>query len=177
MPTMATLIRITSMSDTTRPELSRGTDHPDFERRVRESFGRQQAMTTIGASLGRVAAGEVEVILAYAPAVTQQHGFIHGGIVAMIADSSCGYAALSLMPKDAAVLTTEFKINLMAPAKGERLIALGRVVRPGRTLTVCMSEVFAEEAGSPQIHCADDRVDDDGAGEQRPAGLEHDTEK
>ena len=117
------------------------------ERRVRDSFSRQQAMTTIGASILAVRSGEVEIVLPFAQALTQQHGFIHAGITAMIADTACGYAALSLMPADAAVLTTEFKVNLLAPARGERLTAIGRVVRPGRTLMVCLGEVFAEDAG------------------------------
>jgi uncharacterized protein (TIGR00369 family) len=80
--------------------------------------------------------------------LTQQHGFIHGGVVTMLCDTACGFAALSLMPEDAAVLTTEFKINLLAPAQGERFIASGRVVRPGKRLMVCLGEVFAEAAGT-----------------------------
>lgn len=101
----------------------------------------------IGASLVAVREGEIEVALPYRPEVTQQHGFVHGGVVGMIADVACGYAALSLMPEGAAVLTAEYKINLMAPAKGERLVAIGRVVRRGRKLMVCLGEVFAEEGG------------------------------
>ncbi len=120
---------------------------PQAEQRIRDSFARQQALSLIGARLLAVRAGEIEVALPYRPEVTQQHGFIHGGIVGMIADVACGYAALSLMPAGAAVLTAEYKINLMAPAKGERLIAHGRVVRPGRRLMVCLGEVFAEDAG------------------------------
>ncbi len=119
--------------------------NPAAERRVRESFGRQGVMDTIGATLTAVRSGEVEIALPYAAPLTQQHGFIHAGVVAMICDSACGYAALSLMPADAAVLTTEFKINFMSPAKGECLIAVGRVVRPGRKLMICLGEVFAEE--------------------------------
>jgi uncharacterized protein (TIGR00369 family) len=119
-------------------------DVAQFEKRIRASFARQQAMVTIGASLSAVRKGEVEIVLPFAPKVTQQHGFIHGGVVAMIADSACGYAALTMMPADAAVLTIEFKLNLLSPAKGERLRALGRVVRPGRKLFVCLGEVFAE---------------------------------
>jgi uncharacterized protein (TIGR00369 family) len=94
-----------------------------------------------------VSAGEVEIEMPCAPHVTQQHGFVHGGVVTMICDSACGFAALSLMPMDAAVLTTEFKINFLAPSKGERLIARGRVVRPGKKLMVCLGEVFAEDGG------------------------------
>ena len=120
---------------------------PQVERRIRESFARQQAMATVGARIEAIRAGEVEILLPFAPALTQQHGFIHAGITAMIADTACGYAALSLMPKDAAVLTTEFKLNLLAPAKGERLIAVGRVLRPGKKLMVCIGDVFAEADG------------------------------
>ena len=118
---------------------------PAVERRVRESFARQQAMATIGAAMADVREGMAEIVLPFSPALTQQHGFIHAGIVALICDTACGYAALSMMPEDAAVLTTEFKINLLSPAKGERLIATGRVVRAGRKLFVCMGEVFAQQ--------------------------------
>lgn len=103
-----------------------------------------QTMTTFGASLKAVRKGEVEIVLPFAAALVQQHGFIHAGVLATIADTACGYAALTLMPNDAAVLTTEFKINLLSPARGERFMAYGRVVRPGRKLMVCLGEVFAE---------------------------------
>jgi uncharacterized protein (TIGR00369 family) len=116
--------------------------------RVRASFAKQTIMTTIGASVASVKKGEVEIILPFSDKVLQQHGFIHAGAVATIADSACGYAALSVMPDDAAVLTTEFKIHLLSPAKGERLRAVGRVVRAGRKLVIAMGEVFAEEGGS-----------------------------
>lgn len=121
---------------------------PETERRVRDSFARQQAMATIGASVAAVRRGEVEIVLPCRPEITQQHGFVHAGVIAMIADNACGYAALTLMPVDAAVLTTEFKINLLSPGKGDRLFAVGRVVRPGRKLMVCVGDVFAEEAGA-----------------------------
>jgi uncharacterized protein (TIGR00369 family) len=119
----------------------------DFEERVRKSFGRQPMMHTIGASLGRIAAGEVEIAMPVAPRFCQQHGFVHAGIVTTIADTACGYAAFSLMSASAGVLTTEFKVNLLAPAAGERLLAVGRVVKPGRTLTVTQGEVHAESRG------------------------------
>lgn len=119
-----------------------------IERRIRDSFGRQQAMATIGATLAAVRDGEVEVVLPHRAANTQQHGFVHAGVIAMIADNACGYAALTKMPADAAVLTTEFKINLLSPGTGDRLIAIGRVIRPGRKLMVCLGEVFAEAAGA-----------------------------
>lgn len=121
---------------------------PEVERRCRDSFARQQAMKTIGASVHSVSVGEVELVMPFSDRFTQQHGFIHAGIVTMLGDTACGFAALSLMPPDAAVLTTEFKVNLLSPAKGERFIAHGRVVRPGKKLMVCLGEVFAEEGGT-----------------------------
>ncbi len=117
------------------------------EQRCRASFARQQAMTTIGASVLSVDTGAVELAMPFDVRFTQQHGFIHAGIITMLCDTACGFAALSLMPADAAVLTTEFKINLLSPAKGERFVAHGRVVRPGKKLMVCLGEVFAEEGG------------------------------
>ena len=120
---------------------------PRAEQRCRASFARQQAMTTIGASVLSVDAGAVELAMPFDERLTQQHGFVHAGIITMLCDTACGFAALSLMPADAAVLTTEFKINLLSPAKGERFVAHGRVVRPGKKLMVCLGEVFAEEGG------------------------------
>lgn len=111
--------------------------------RVRASFDKQSFMRTLGASLIRVAPGEVEIAMTVAGHLCQQHGFVHAGAVASIADSACGYAALSLMAPGVGVLTAEFKINLVAPASGERLLARGRVVKAGRTLTLAMAEVFA----------------------------------
>jgi len=100
-------------------------------------------MHTLGARLVSVAPGEVVLELPYQEPLTQQHGFLHAGAVASIADSAAGYAALSLMPADAGGLSVEFKVNLMAPAAGERFRATGRVVRAGRTVTVCTAEVEA----------------------------------
>lgn len=114
--------------------------NPDFERLVRESFLKQAVMATLGATLARVAPGEVEIELPYRAALTQQHGFLHAGIVATVLDSSCGYAAFSLMPAGAGVLSIEFKVNMLAPAKGDRLVARGRVVRAGRTISVCQAD-------------------------------------
>ena len=122
---------------------------PDSAVRVAASFSKQGLMATLGATLGRIAPGEVEIALCPSPEIGQQHGFVHAGAVAAIADSAAGYAALTLMPGGTGVLTTEFKINLLAPAQGDRLVARGRVVKAGRTLTLAQSEVFAEtEAGS-----------------------------
>ena len=121
---------------------------PGWEARVRASFARQTVMTTIGARLGRVAPGAVDIELPFRADLCQQHGFLHAGIVTTIADTSCGYAALSLMEPDASVLTVEFKLNLLAPARGERLLARGRATRPGRTLTVCQADVVAVQDGA-----------------------------
>ena len=126
---------------------------PDFEARVRASFARQPVMALIGARMARIAPGEAEIELPYRADLTQQHGFFHGGVTSTIADSAGGYAAFSLFPADASVLTVEYKINLVAPAQGERLRAVGRVLRPGRTLTLCDLEVFAVEAGGSKL-CA-----------------------
>ena len=122
--------------------------NPDFEECVRDSFSRQGIMELIGARLTRVEPGLVEIELPYRADLTQQHGFFHAGITSTIADSAGGYAAFSLMPAEASVLTTEFKINLLAPAEGELLRAVGRVVRPGRLLTVCEVDVFALKDGA-----------------------------
>lgn len=123
-------------------------DQREREARVRDSFAKQTIMTTIGAEVLTVRPGEVEIMLPFSNRILQQHGFVHAGAVATIADSACGYAALSLMPRDAAVLTTEFKINLLAPAKGDRLRAVGRVIRNGKTLVITLGEVFAETGGA-----------------------------
>ena len=119
---------------------------PDFERRVRASFAKQAAMHTLGATLERVAPGEVELALPFRDDLTQQHGFLHAGIVTAVVDSACGYAALSLMEPGAAVLSVEFKVNLLAPARGTRFRAIGRVVRAGRSLTVVTGELRAFES-------------------------------
>jgi uncharacterized protein (TIGR00369 family) len=116
---------------------------PEFEERVRQSFGEQQVMGLIGASLARIAPGEVEIELGFRPDLTQQNGFLHAGIVSTILDSACGYAAYTLLPVGVGVLTVEYKINLLAPASGTRFRARGRIERPGRTLTVCTGEVIA----------------------------------
>jgi uncharacterized protein (TIGR00369 family) len=126
---------------------------PDFEARVRASFARQGAMRLIGAELTRVEPGAVTIELAHRPELTQQHGFFHAGMTSTIADSAAGYAAFSLFPAGSSVLTVEFKINLIAPADGERLVATGRVKKPGRTLTVCEFEVVALKGGKPTL-CA-----------------------
>jgi uncharacterized protein (TIGR00369 family) len=113
-----------------------GEDLAALQRRVGDSFARQAAMTTLGATLGEIAPGRVSVLLAHRAALTQQHGYLHAGMLATALDTACGYAAFSLMPADAAVLTIEFKINLLAPAKGPRFRFEGQVVKPGRTISV-----------------------------------------
>jgi uncharacterized protein (TIGR00369 family) len=123
---------------------------PDYAARVARSFAAQGLMATIGACLERVAPGEVEIALPVSAAVSQQHGFVHAGAVAAIADSAAGYAALSLMPPSAGVLTAEFKINLLAPA-GDRIVAVGRVVKAGRTLTLAQAEVHAQAGGARRL--------------------------
>jgi uncharacterized protein (TIGR00369 family) len=120
---------------------------PAYADRIARSFAKQGIMSTFGASLLRVAPGEVDIALVVGPAVSQQHGFVHAGAIATIADSAAGYAALTLMPATVGVLTAEFKINLMSPGKGERLVASGRVVKPGRLLTIAQAEVHAESGG------------------------------
>jgi uncharacterized protein (TIGR00369 family) len=124
---------------------------PAFEARVRASFAKQGLMATLGAYLTRVSPGEVEIALPPSPAVAQQHGFVHAGAVAAVADNAAGYAALSMMPPGAGVLTTEFKINLVAPAAGELILARGRVVKAGRTLTLAQAEVVARRDGAEKL--------------------------
>ena len=123
-----------------------------FEQRVRASFARQRLMTTIGAELTSVSPGEVVIELPFREDLTQQHGYLHAAITTAIVDSACGYAAYTLMPADAAVLTVEFKVNFLAPAAGRRFVADGRVTKPGRTLTVTMGDVVAlTDAGQKTI--------------------------
>ena len=117
---------------------------PQFAARVRASFGRQKAMALIGARLTAVEPGATEIALAYREDLTQQKGFVHGGIIGMIADTACGYAAFSLMPADCSLVTVEYKINILAPARGA-LVARGEVVKAGRSLTVARAEVYAED--------------------------------
>jgi len=122
-----------------------------IEKRVKDSFARQTVMATIGASITRVEQGEVTIELPFRSDLTQQHGFLHAGVVTMIVDTACGYAALTRMPASAAVLTAEYKVNFLSPAEGEKLIARGRVLKPGRTLTVCFGEVHAKKDGKEKL--------------------------
>ena len=124
---------------------------PLFEERVRASFERQAFMATLGARIVSVAPGDVVLELPFHQNLTQQHGFLHAGVVAAMADNACGFAALSLMPPGAAVMSVEFKINLMAPAAGSVFKATGRVIRAGRTLTVCSGEVAATSGDREKV--------------------------
>lgn len=121
------------------------------EKRIKDSFARQTAMATIGAFITRVEKGAVTIELPFRSDLTQQHGFLHAGVVTMIVDTACGYAALTQMPASAAVLTAEYKANFLSPAEGEKLIARGRVLKPGRTLTVCFGEVHAVRNGQEKL--------------------------
>jgi uncharacterized protein (TIGR00369 family) len=125
--------------------------NPGFDARVRESFARQAAMRTLGATLAVVKPGQVEITLPWAEPLTQQHGFLHAGMVATALDSSCGYAGFSLMAADAAVLTIEFKINLLAPAQGQSFRMVGTVIKPGRTVTVCEGHAYAIDGGQEKL--------------------------
>ncbi len=116
---------------------------PNYEQRVRDSFARQQFMATLGASVARVTPGEVLIAVPFGAALTQQHGFLHAGVVASVIDSACGYAALTLMEPGAGVMSVEFKVNLLAPAAANRFVAVGRVIRAGRTITACQGELRA----------------------------------
>ena len=127
--------------------------NPDYESVVRQSFERQRMMATLGVSLVHLAPGEVDLRAPFAPEFGQQNGYWHAGAVASLADSANGYAALSLASPGSDVLAVEFKINLLAPARGAAFLAQGRVVRPGRTLTVCLAEVFSIE-GPPRAPIA-----------------------
>lgn len=115
----------------------------DYESRVRESFARQKLMQTIGATMPEVSPGEITIELPFREDLTQQHGYMHAGIITAIVDTACGFAAMTLTPPGAEILSVEFKINLLSPAKGERFIARGQVIKAGRTLIVCEGEASA----------------------------------
>jgi uncharacterized protein (TIGR00369 family) len=119
----------------------------EVEIRIRESYARQRAMHAIGAALQTISPGEVTICLPFSPELTQQHGFFHAGIVTMIVDTACGYAALTTMPPGAAVLTVEYKVNFLSPAMGQTLVARGQVLKAGKTLVTCYGEVLAENEG------------------------------
>jgi uncharacterized protein (TIGR00369 family) len=124
---------------------------PAFASRVRDSFARQRLPATLGATLERVAPGEVDIRLPFREDLTQQHGFFHAGAMTTVVDTACGYAALTLMPRDAAVLTVEFKVNLLAPGRGQAVVARARVLKAGRTLTVAAGDVVAIDRGEEKL--------------------------
>jgi uncharacterized protein (TIGR00369 family) len=127
------------------------TQDADFERRVRESFALQHVMRLIGATLRRVEPGAVDISLPYRKDLTQQDGYIHAGILTTVADSACGYAAYTLMPAGAGVLSVEFKVNLLRPAAGEEFVAEAKVLKAGRTLTVTRCDVYAHADGEAKL--------------------------
>ena len=134
------------MADWTPPD-------PDFEARVRASFGRQNFMTHLGATLAAVGPGRCRIAVPYRPELSQQHGYFHGGVIGTVADNCGGYAAFTMARADASLLSVEFKVNIVPPGEGERLEGEGRVVRAGRRLVVCQSDVFAVR-GDARTHCA-----------------------
>jgi uncharacterized protein (TIGR00369 family) len=124
---------------------------PDFEASVRRSFGSLTLMRTVGAQLQSVAPGEVEIDLPFRGDLTQHHGYVAAAVLTAIVDVACGYAAMTLMPSGASVLTIEYKVNFLSPAQGDRMVARGRVVRPGRTVTVCSGDVVAIAGGNEKV--------------------------
>ncbi len=129
------------------------TPNPDFAARVRDSFARQRFMTMLGAELGKVRAGHCEIALAYRPDLSQQHGYFHGGVIGTLADNAGSYAAFTLAPADTSILTVEYKLNIVAPGDGTRLIARGQVAKLGRTLVVARVDVVVEKDGHEKL-CA-----------------------
>ena len=127
--------------------------NPDYEDLVRSSFAQQGLMAYYGAELTRVEPGHVEIEVQFRSELSQQQGFFHGGVTTAIVDPACGYSALTLMPAGSEVLSVEFKVNLFAPARGDRLVARGRVLRSGRTITVCHGDAYAVTADG-EVHCA-----------------------
>jgi uncharacterized protein (TIGR00369 family) len=127
------------------------THDPDFERRVRASFQAQGAMNLFGARMVGVEHGQVVIELDASPATTQQHGFTHGGVIGAVLDSACGFAALTMMPPDTGVLTVEYKVNFLAPAAGERFRMVGRVRKPGRTISLSEGDAYAIRGGAEKL--------------------------
>lgn len=123
----------------------------NFKDKVTKSFERQKAMKTLGITLEKIEAGRIELNMPYIEDFTQQHGFVHAGILSTAMDSACGYAAFSLMPKESAVLSIEFKINLLAPAIGEKFIITGEVLKAGKTISVCLSEAYSVNGNDKKL--------------------------
>jgi len=136
-----------------KPKPSSSPVLPDYKERVRESFARQGLMKHLGAELTELSPGAAELRVLFREELTQQHGYFHAGVSGSLADVACGYAAYTLMPEGSSVLTVEYKINLMAPARGEELIARARVMRSGRTLKICGADVYVRN-GAEETHCA-----------------------
>ena len=126
----------------------------NFELHIRTSFGKQRFMSAIGADLSLVSPGKVEIVLPFREDLLQQHGFLHGAVIAGVVDSACGYAARSLMPRETTVMTVEYKINFLAPAAGDEIVARGRVLRSGRKLSVCYGEAAARVEGKEKLVAA-----------------------
>ena len=126
---------------------------PEFESKVRASFARQGLMRHLGAEISALRPGYCEIQTSFRDELSQQNGYFHAGVTGAIADSACGYAAFSLAPRDSSVLTVEYKMNLLAPARGETLIARGNVIRSGKTLKICRGDVFVVKAGVEEL-CA-----------------------
>ncbi|MGW7247964.1 PaaI family thioesterase [Streptomyces decoyicus] len=124
---------------------------PEVRKRIQDSFDRQGLMSHLGARITHIGPGRVHIVLPSRPEVTQQHGYFHAGATSAIADSAGGYAAHTLFPEGTEVLTVEYKINLLAPAVGDRIEAVGTVLKPGRTLTVCQLEVFGVQGGQRKL--------------------------
>src|SRR4051794_22782677 len=125
--------------------------NPNFRNVAAETFGRQQAMRTLGISIARLEPGEVDLAMAYSPEFTQQNGFVHAGVITAGLDTACGIAAFTLMPAGSDILTVEFKTNLLAPARGQRFAFCATVVKPGRTLTFCEARAYAEQDGTETL--------------------------
>jgi uncharacterized protein (TIGR00369 family) len=125
--------------------------NPDYRAVATATFARQLAMQSLGISIARLEPGEVDLAMPYSPAWTQQNGFVHAGVITAGLDNACGIAAFTLMPADSDILTVEFKTNLLAPARGDRFVFRARVVKPGRTLTVCEAQAFAAQDGAENL--------------------------
>ena len=123
----------------------------DLEARVRTSFERQQVMRLLNAQLQNILPGEVQIKFPYQLCLTQQNGYIHAGIITTILDSACGFAAFTMMPLNRSVLSIEFKVNLLSPAVGESFIGIGKVIKAGRTITVCSGELPSMESGNKKL--------------------------
>ena len=125
--------------------------NPDYRAIATATFDGQRAMQSLGMSIARLEPGEVDLAMPYSPAWTQQNGFVHAGVITAGLDTACGIAAFTLMPANSDILTVEFKTNLLAPASGDRFVFRARVVKPGRTLTVCDAQAFAEHGGAENL--------------------------